>query len=102
MRTVADFGMKLLHRGLDRRRGTAATASVRKVACSGESRATRVAIVGYGGMADRHLDAFGAIGGIDVVGVSGRDAAKAQAFGERRGIPSFAELDKMLDEAKPD
>jgi predicted dehydrogenase len=75
---------------------------VRKTACAAEARSTRVAIIGYGGMADRHLDAFGAIGGIEVVGVSGRDEAKARAFGDKRGIPSFAELDQMLDEAKPD
>ena len=45
----------------------------------------RLALLGYGWMADRHWQAARAAG-LEVVGVSGHDGDRARAFAEQRGI----------------
>ena len=45
----------------------------------------RLAVLGYGWMADRHCQAARSAG-LDIVGVSGHDADRARTFAEQRGI----------------
>ncbi|HUS63941.1 MAG TPA: Gfo/Idh/MocA family oxidoreductase [Kofleriaceae bacterium] len=63
---------------------------------------TRVAFAGAGGIAERHLGALQAVGGVDVVGVSSRTAERAAAFAGRCGARVFTDAGEMLDAVKPD
>lgn len=63
---------------------------------------TRVAFAGAGGIAERHLGALQAVGGVDVVGVASRSLARAEALAGRCGAAVFTDTAAMLDETKPD
>ena len=63
----------------------------------------RVAILGPGGIAARHAAAVRALApDLDLVGVCGRDAARAAAFAQMHGGASFIDLDRMIDAVAPD
>lgn len=63
----------------------------------------RVVILGCGYTGKfEHGPGFARLPGARVVGVCDVRADRATALGARLGCPSFTELDRMLDEAKPD
>ena len=58
----------------------------------------RVVCLGAGYFSQFHLDGWRRINGVDLVGISNRDRAKAEAT----GVPVFGTLAQMLDQARPD
>ena len=57
----------------------------------------RLAIIGTGGMAKRHAERFNAIKGCRIVAACDIDAARAQAFAEKFGIPqAFGDIAEMF------
>jgi myo-inositol 2-dehydrogenase/D-chiro-inositol 1-dehydrogenase len=64
--------------------------------------ATRVAIVGAGSWGNQHLRAFTAAHEVDVVGVCGRTPDRVGRRASRYGVAPFTDLDRMLDETRPD
>jgi alpha-galactosidase len=82
---------------------TLETPEVRKIGPSDPAKKpVRVAVIGYGSMAEKHVSAMRELGGVELVGVSGRSLDGAKAFGGQHDIPPFESYEKMLDEAKPD
>lgn len=63
---------------------------------------TRVAFVGAGGIAERHLEALQAVGGVDVVGVASRTAERAAALAGRAGGRAFTDTAEMLEATRPE
>ena len=65
---------------------------------------TRIGIVGAGGVADRiHLPACRALADAEVVGICDLDPEARRLTSEKFGVPrTFASLDEMLDQARPD
>ena len=61
----------------------------------------RVALLGCGGIAPRHVGAVKA-NGLDLVGCCGRDQAKTDAFATEHGGEAFVDLDRMIDVTAPD
>lgn len=61
----------------------------------------RVAVVGAGGIAERHLGALSAIEGVDVVAIAGRRLERAAVLTGRFGGRPFADPLAMLDQAAP-
>jgi predicted dehydrogenase len=63
----------------------------------------RVGILGPGGIAARHAQAALALPAtMSLVAVCGRDAMKTQTFASRYGAKPYADLDRMLGEARLD
>lgn len=63
----------------------------------------RVGLLGCGNIGARHAGAIAALPDImELVACCGRDQARTDAFGAQHGAASFVDLDRMLDEAKPD
>ncbi|QAY77153.1 Gfo/Idh/MocA family protein [Sphingosinicella sp. BN140058] len=63
----------------------------------------RVAILGPGGIAARHAAAVRALApDLDLVGVCGRDPARAAAFAHTHGGAPFTDLDRMIGAVAPD
>jgi len=66
-------------------------------------RATRVALVGAGFIADFHLEILKRLEGVTVVAVGDVDGARAAALAKRHGVAqSFASLAELIEKAKPD
>jgi len=61
----------------------------------------RVALLGLGGIAPRHVAAIKSLGHDLIAGV-GRDPARTQAFVDQHGGEPFIELDAMIDRTAPD
>lgn len=61
----------------------------------------RVALLGCGGIASRHVTAIKALG-LDLVGCCGRDQARTDAFAAEHGGEAFVDLDRMIDTVAPD
>jgi len=61
----------------------------------------RVALLGCGGIAPRHVAATKALG-LDLVGCCGRDQARTGAFSAEHGGEAFVDLDQMIDTVSPD
>jgi predicted dehydrogenase len=61
----------------------------------------RVALLGCGGIAPRHVAATKALG-LDLVGCCGRDQARTDAFAAEHGGEAFVDLDRMIDIVSPD
>ena len=61
----------------------------------------RVALLGCGGIASRHVTAIKALG-LDLVGCCGRDQARTDAFAAEHGGQAFVDLDRMIDTVAPD
>ncbi|HZH04217.1 MAG TPA: Gfo/Idh/MocA family oxidoreductase [Myxococcaceae bacterium] len=64
--------------------------------------ALRVACVGSGSIAARHLDAVAGLPEVEIVGVASRIEAHAAALASRFGAPAFASFQAMLEKARPD
>ncbi len=63
----------------------------------------RVAILGCGGIAARHAGAIATLEEeMELVAGCGRDLGRTQAFAAQHGGSAFIDLDRMLDEARPD
>lgn len=62
----------------------------------------RVACVGAGGIAERHLGALARMDDVELVGVSGRTPARAVELAARFGGRGFSSAEEMLDQARPD
>lgn len=63
----------------------------------------RVAILGPGGIAARHARAVKALApDLQLVGVCGRDQARAAVFAAEHGGEPFTDLDRMIDAVVPD
>lgn len=60
----------------------------------------RVALLGCGGIASRHVAATKALG-LDLVGCCGRDQARTDAFAAEHGGEAFVDLDRMIDTVAP-
>ena len=67
-------------------------------------RRVRVALIGCGFYAQNHLHAWRDLrsAGADLVAVCDLDAGKAQAAGERAGIPWFEDTERLIDETRPE
>jgi predicted dehydrogenase len=61
----------------------------------------RLAILGPGGIAAKHATAARALGH-ELVGVVGRDLARAQAFAAAHGGEAFTDLDRMIGTVAPE
>jgi predicted dehydrogenase len=61
----------------------------------------RVALLGCGGIAPRHVTAVKALG-LDLVGCCGRDQARTDAFTAEHGGGAFVDLDRMIDATAPE
>lgn len=61
----------------------------------------RVALLGCGGIAGRHVAAAAALG-LDLVGCVGRDMGRTRAFADEHGGEAFVDLDRMIDAVAPD
>lgn len=61
----------------------------------------RVALLGCGGIASRHVAATKALE-LDLVGCCGRDQARTDAFAAEHGGEAFVDLDRMIDTVAPD
>jgi len=61
----------------------------------------RVALLGCGGIAPRHVTAAKALG-LDLVGCCGRDQARTEAFAADHGGEAFVDLDRMIDTVAPE
>lgn len=63
----------------------------------------RVALLGCGGIAARHAGAVAALGDeMRLVAGCGRDPGRTEAFAAQHGIAPYIDLDRMLDEARPE
>jgi predicted dehydrogenase len=63
----------------------------------------RVALLGCGGIGARHAGAVRALRDeMDLVACCGRDPDRTAAFAAKHGGAPFVDLDRMLDEAKPE
>jgi predicted dehydrogenase len=64
----------------------------------------RVALVGCGRIAERHAQLLGGgqIAGAELVGVCDLVASRAEALGERHGVPAFTDMDEMVRAVSPD
>ena len=65
-------------------------------------RPLRVAFAGAGWIVPKHLAALDRLGRTEVVGIMSRTTERAAATAAGRGIPTFTELDRLLDETRPD
>ncbi len=61
----------------------------------------RVALLGCGGIAPRHVAAAKALG-LDLVGCCGRDQARTDSFAAEHGGEAFVDLDRMIGATAPD
>ncbi|HVF94527.1 MAG TPA: Gfo/Idh/MocA family oxidoreductase, partial [Sphingomonas sp.] len=61
----------------------------------------RVALLGCGGIAPRHVAAAKA-NGLDLVGCCGRDPGRTEAFAAGHGGEAFVDLDRMIDTVAPE
>jgi ornithine cyclodeaminase/alanine dehydrogenase-like protein (mu-crystallin family) len=61
--------------------------------------ASRVAILGYGEQAARHIEALRCVRPIDAITIWGRDPAKAEAFARRFGARACATVEAAVAEA---
>lgn len=62
----------------------------------------KVACVGPGGIAARHLAAMSAQEGVEIVGVASRSEERAAAMTGRFGGRPFTDVEAMFDETRPD
>lgn len=62
----------------------------------------RVCVIGVGPIGNRHADIYGENALSELVGVCDIDEARANATGKRLGVATFYNVQKMLDELKPD
>lgn len=68
-----------------------------------QGRATRVALVGAGYIAETHLAALRAADGVETVAVCDVDITKAEKFAKKHGIAkAVGSIRALLDEVKPD
>ena len=63
---------------------------------------TRIACVGYGWVAERHLAVFSQMPDVTIVGLAGRSAERAKPLAARYNAPVFADTAEMLDATTPD
>lgn len=64
--------------------------------------ATRIALVGAGGVAQRHASVLGTFEDVELVGVADPRAEAASALAASAGCPAFGDLPSLLDGAAPD
>lgn len=62
----------------------------------------KAAIIGCGGRANQHAEAYLENEDIELVAVADMDTKRADSFGENFGGKVYHDAEKMLDEAKPD
>jgi predicted dehydrogenase len=62
----------------------------------------RVALIGPGFIAQRHLEVLGSEPGAELVGIVSRNAAKAETAAGRYGGRPYDDLERMLDTERPD
>jgi UDP-N-acetylglucosamine 3-dehydrogenase len=62
---------------------------------------TRVAVIGVGSMGRNHARVFRDLDGVDLLGVSDRDAGVAGAVAARYGVRAYGSYQEMLDREKP-
>ena len=72
------------------------------MASATHTEAVTVALVGFGHIARAHVDALRGIPEVRVVGVCEITASKAEAAGAVLGVPGYFDLDRMLDDLRPD
>jgi Predicted dehydrogenases and related proteins len=72
---------------------------------SSASKSVRVAILGTGGMANRHAELYKQIPGVELVAGCDVDRARVEAFAEKHGIPAsgiYTDFAKLLKECPVD
>jgi UDP-N-acetyl-2-amino-2-deoxyglucuronate dehydrogenase len=62
----------------------------------------RVAVVGCGDISALHLAAIATVPGAQLVAVCDVDAGRLDAASTATGVPGYTDLDRLLDEARPD
>ena len=64
---------------------------------------TRVAVIGAGFFAEKHLEVVSAFGDVELVGISGRGNARIYPLADRFEIKDrFSNYEQMIDSTKPD
>ena len=87
------------------RKPSARKSSARKKSSAPAPKPVRVAIVGTGGMANRHAELYAQIPGVQLVGACDVDRARVEAFCAKHGIPAtgaYTDLAKLLRECPCD
>ncbi|CAA9493346.1 MAG: oxidoreductase-like protein [uncultured Solirubrobacteraceae bacterium] len=64
--------------------------------------ATRIGLVGAGGVAQRHASVLGRFEDVELVGIADPRAEAASALAASAGCPAFADLTALLEGAAPD
>ena len=62
----------------------------------------KACVIGCGGRAGSHAQGFVDVKDTDLVAVADLDEERADAFGEKYGAKVYYDVEKMLDEVKPD
>lgn len=62
----------------------------------------KAAIIGCGGRAKGHAEAYLKVAGVQLAAVTDVDPARADAFSQSYGAPAYYDATRMLDEVKPD
>lgn len=62
----------------------------------------RIAVVGTGGVASRHLGVLAQLGGLEVAGHVSRDLARAEAQAGRWGGRAYADLEALVERERPE
>lgn len=62
---------------------------------------TRFALIGCGAIAYKHVTALGRMENVRIVGAYDVDASAAKKFGEKYSIPTYSDLEKMVEETDP-
>jgi predicted dehydrogenase len=62
----------------------------------------KIAIVGAGYMATEHAKAFAVLPDVEIVGVCGRNPARAQALAEAYGVQAYETIDSLFEATRAD
>ncbi|MGD8166250.1 Gfo/Idh/MocA family protein [Herbiconiux sp. P16] len=62
----------------------------------------RVAVVGAGGWGAQHARVFSSRADTELVAIAGRTPSRVEARASEFGVPAYTELQRMLDETRPD
>ena len=75
--------------------------STSRTSGSGKDR-VRLAMIGAGWITPMHLAALDRLGRTELIGVASARQESAEATARPRGVPAYTDIDRMLDERRPD
>lgn len=62
----------------------------------------KFALIGCGAIANKHMVAINRLNNAEVVGAYDINSHAVQAFGEKNSIPTFTDVEEMIEKTKPD